>query len=107
MRVFLPNVLCSEMTSRAEQLVALQDINVSVNEKGLSIFLVPDGIYVRLVLQPDTELFHSCSLNKDFTQPAYGKRSMALLAPKLPRHCLAECRFGEATVLPGALVEIK
>ena len=95
------------MTSRAELLIALQDIHISVNEIGLGLFLVPDGIYVWLVLQPDAELSHSYSLNKDFIQPACGKRSMALLAPKLPGHCLAECRFGEATVMPGALAEIK
>ena len=66
MQVFLLNFLCSEMTSRAELLVALQDIHISVNEIGLGLFLVPDGIYVWLVLQPDAELFHSYSLNKDF-----------------------------------------
>lgn len=107
MQVFLPNFLCSEMTSRVELLVAVQDIHVSVNETGLGLFLVPDGIYVQLVLQPHTELSHSCSLKKDFIQPAYGKQSVALLAPKLPGHCLAECRFGDATAMPEALVGIK
>lgn len=80
---------------------------MSVNEIGLGLFLVLDGVYGRLVLQAATELFHSYSLDKDFIQPAYGKWSVALLAPKLPGHCLAECRFGEATVMPEALVDIR
>lgn len=105
MQAFFLNFFHSEITSRAELLVALQDIHVSVNEIGLGLFLVPDGICVWLVLQPGAELFHSYTLNQDFNQPAHAIWSMALLAPKRPGRCSAECRFGEATVMPGALVD--
>ena len=62
MQVFLPYFLLLEMTSTVELLAAQQEIRLLVNERGLGLFLVSDGIEVWLVLQPGAEFFHSCSL---------------------------------------------
>lgn len=77
-------LVASEVDSR-KKLVALLDTHTLVNE-----FAWVDSLCLRAYMHGLYYTWHGTlpfySLNKDFIQPAYGKHSMALLAPRLPRH---------------------